>query len=538
MGENADLMDVCAPGRWSFCDALTKQQRLRQEYCPPIDEALFLAIGSEVDHTNSDQLHEFVATLDSLKLAALEQENTDFDPSGTGGVGFTIGPESSKSHSSPEEDSESYGVASVTTGLSELKWDDHNNIGADLEEMSFDMKQDYLKNMFPSMKPYDITFVLKKCKGVLCRAIDELLNLSSLEEEAQQSQEGQPLIPKGIDGFLVQQNSGRGRKGKGKKQSRTNESSRASSVASALSDASNEPRNVWTTSTEDVEFIFSRTNIPQKLIRSVYHANAASLPATIRALATEEGASFTTLNGLDGLVQLQIVDLKQDFQFVPKSQLFGLLRMSRKIPSAARELATVMISSPGPVPTGEVSGIVQYAPYTPTDDADPTPARSPSHWTKIDLSYTRAVAFSHGAAASVAYTKAPAAYRRGKSDPLMNGAARAKAANASFAAAADAHVASQSTSRILDLHGVGVADAVRIAQEKVNTWWESLGDAKYAPGGGGPARDGYRIVTGVGRHSKDGAPKIRPAVSRMLVREGWKVEVGQGETMVYGKARR
>ena len=520
------------------------EQALRKEYCPPLDEALFLAIGSEVDPTDTDQLHGFTAILDSLRLAAREQENTDFDPSGTGGVGYGAGPEDSKSQSIPEDDSASYGVTSITTGLSELKWDDHNDIGAELEEMPLGKKQEYLKNMFTTMKPYDIMFVLKKCKGILCQAIDELLNLSSLEEE---SQNGHVLIPKSIDGFLGQENRGRGRKGKRKGQSLTNESSRASSVSSGLSDASNEPRNVWKASTQDVDFVCSRTNIPHKVVVSTYHANAASLPATIRTLAAEHGARFKTLNELDPLVQLQIVKLKHDFESVPESQLFGLVYMARKTPSAARELAAVLVSTPSQVQNSGVTGIVHYAPFVASDDIGSNSPHSPSPWIKIDPSYTRAVAVSDGAAASVAFTKAAASYRRGRSDHLMNGAAsyyaevgrqRSEAAKASFAAAADALVASQSTSHAVDLHGVGVADAVRIAQEKVNIWWEGIGDAKYAPGGGGPVRDGYRIVTGVGRHSKDGAPKIGPAVSRMLVREGWKVEVGQGETIVYGKARR
>lgn len=413
--------------------------------------------------------------------------------------------------------------------------------------MSHEQKEEYLKNMFPATRQYDIAFVLKKCKGILCQAIDELLNITSLEEETQQSPNESPLIPKSIDGFLSQENGSRGRKGKNKRLWRNNEPSRASSAASGLSDASSERRNVWTTSTEDVEFILSRTNLAQKSIRSAYHANAASLAATIRALAAESGANFSTLNEIDPLMQLNIVELKHDFQSVPDSQLFGLLQMARNIPSAAHELAEVMVAFPEPVHGSKVNGMAQYTPFAPTNNLEPDPPRPSSSWTKIDPSSTRAIAASHSAAASVAYTKASAAYKRSKSDHLMKGAAvyyaelgreQAKTSKAAFAAAADALVALQSTSRVLDLHGVGVADAVRIAQEKVNIWWESLGDAKYAPGGGGPVRDGYRLVTGVGRHSKDGAPRIGPAVSRMLVREGWKVEIGHGEIIVYGKARR
>lgn len=98
-------------------------------------------------------------------------------------------------------------------------------------------------------------------------------------------------------------------------------------------------------------------------------------------------------------------------------------------------------------------------------------------------------------------------------------------------AAADSLVDSQSHSSMLDLHGVSVQDAVRIASERVEEWWESLGDAKYMRGAR-PA--GYRIVTGVGRHSHDGTSRLGPAVGKMLAREGWKVEIGEGMLTVLG----
>src|SRR5204862_2090024 len=115
------------------------------------------------------------------------------------------------------------------------------------------------------------------------------------------------------------------------------------------------------------------------------------------------------------------------------------------------------------------------------------------------------------------------AYRRGKSDPLMGAAAgyysavgreHIEKAKKEFAAAADALVNRQSTSKLLDLHGVSVQDAVRIASGKVATWWDFLGDAKYAPGGLGPASEGYCIVTGMVRHSKDGTARLGLAVGR------------------------
>lgn len=102
------------------------------------------------------------------------------------------------------------------------------------------------------------------------------------------------------------------------------------------------------------------------------------------------------------------------------------------------------------------------------------------------------------------------------------------------AAIADEHVATQSSSTHVDLHGVSVVDAVRIAKDRTEHWWEGLGDTKYYSGGNNAARMGFRIVTGVGKHSKDGALRIGPAISKMLMREGWRAEVLAGEIIVRG----
>jgi len=86
----------------------------------------------------------------------------------------------------------------------------------------------------------------------------------------------------------------------------------------------------------------------------------------------------------------------------------------------------------------------------------------------------------------------------------------------------------------LDLHGVSVKDAVRIARERVTAWWVALGDAKVA----GASKTEFRIVTGMGRHSEGGRGRLGPAVGKMLVREGWKIEIGEGLLAITGVARK
>lgn len=108
-------------------------------------------------------------------------------------------------------------------------------------------------------------------------------------------------------------------------------------------------------------------------------------------------------------------------------------------------------------------------------------------------------------------------------------------------------VNSQSKPGEVDLHGVRVQDAVRIAKEKVEWWWENEGrewaregkvmdGRRGARGGGGGGL--LKIVTGVGRHSQGGKARLGPAVGAMLLKEGWKIEFGEGFLMVLGKARK
>lgn len=65
-----------------------------------------------------------------------------------------------------------------------------------------------------------------------------------------------------------------------------------------------------------------------------------------------------------------------------------------------------------------------------------------------------------------------------------------------------------------------------------------------AGGGGGGGGSGVggggllKIVTGVGRHSQGGKARLGPAVGAMLLKEGWKVEFGEGFLVVLGKVRK
>ncbi|KAH6618190.1 hypothetical protein B0J18DRAFT_273572 [Chaetomium sp. MPI-SDFR-AT-0129] len=112
---------------------------------------------------------------------------------------------------------------------------------------------------------------------------------------------------------------------------------------------------------------------------------------------------------------------------------------------------------------------------------------------------------------------------------------RARDERAAFTAqvsqAAEQHVAQQSTSTSVDLHGVFVMDGVRIAKKRVWAWWEGLGEERKTIA----RRQGFTVVTGVGKHSAGGVSRMRQVVGAFLKNDGWRVEVLTGSFLVTGR---
>ncbi|KWU42393.1 hypothetical protein RHOSPDRAFT_36101 [Rhodotorula sp. JG-1b] len=65
----------------------------------------------------------------------------------------------------------------------------------------------------------------------------------------------------------------------------------------------------------------------------------------------------------------------------------------------------------------------------------------------------------------------------------------------------------------IDLHGLTLAHALTIVDETCNSWWSANRDAEHVTP--------LRIITGVGRHSRNNAPVLAPAVTKHLDRHGW-----------------
>ncbi|KAI4114000.1 MAG: hypothetical protein LQ345_005136 [Seirophora villosa] len=528
---------------------------LEIEYCPPLDTALFYAIVSDYDLSETLSINDARLILDALKNSAAIEGDTFFDPSGSSRSNHL------DEHSSPltssgraqswhgDAASESTDITNLSAGLDSLDLDgkavaherENTSHAEALEALSVDQKRDILCEMFPTIKLFDVGYVLNKTHQDFGKAVEELLNQSFLELESFSGKD--VVLKKGIDGFM-EPDSARGRRPKGR---RRKQQLRRTSSTPAPSDGASPPSvrrlSRWDRAKNDVDFLAQRINLPPPTISSAYHASGASLPLTINSLCT---SASTVLDPHIALLDADIIDthateLALEFPSLPRTTAKALVQLTHPFTASAVELAGAALTPPSSTPDVLIP---QYVPRPASPSSPSRQSKTRSTDKPFDTA-TRQLQAS-AAARSKAFTQASAAYRKSKSKPLMGGAASyyssvGRDATASLrryeAAAADALVTSQSRAGEIDLHGVNVKDAVRIAQDHVEDWWEADGQ-EWARAGKAMGGRGLRIVTGVGRHSEGGRGKLGPAVGAMLVREGWKVEIEQGVIKVVGKARR
>ncbi|PSN75198.1 hypothetical protein BS50DRAFT_34313 [Corynespora cassiicola Philippines] len=531
---------------------------LEQEFCPPLDPALVYAIYSDyAGEANGLALAR--ETLEGVKQTAIAEQATDFDPSGSSGNAVR---DANQRSSDDAESAETWAsqttetdCTSLSNGLSSMSLGGASRSGSsdwseggffhETEKLDTQSKEVLLAETFPTLRPDLVAHILKKCHNDFSKATDELLNRVYLED-ASSSPSEDAMVAKGIDAFAEEyQAPQRGRKGRAKRKQKKSAAQHARPFsATELDDAATGPvTNKWADGNRDIEFITSRTKIPPATVASVYHANGASLADTIMTLV-ETDLSKRKGEEPDPQCIEDAVGLTPQFPSLALDHAVALIHLAAPSTRKAEELASALFVKPG-TPAGTKGGLQVVPRYAPVNlsDSEPEPSTTPMLAPSAlpHTSTTLAVARSH------AFTQASAAYRKGKSTPLMKAAAgyyaqvgRDLNANLRVAneADADALVASQSSATYLDLHGVSVASATRIAKEKTRSWWNGLGEERIPGGGRRGAGGGYRIVTGLGRHSEGGKGKIGPAVVRTLVKEGWKIEVGSGELVVMGRARK
>nr|POE49116.1 smr domain-containing protein [Quercus suber] len=550
--------------------------RLEQDYCPPLDPALLSAILSDYDLSSAEDVRAATQILDELKESAGWEEQTDFDPSGTGAqsayadvdTDAAASKEERHAASNPEASASSSPATDLTSVSNDMSYlslgesaeeDEEKDAMAgharDLETLDQDTKVSLLQDVFGDLVSlYTIKHTLNKCGGRWQMAMEELLSHVYLNG-TEYSEDGTKISSKGVDGFSEDKVYKRVPKAKGKNQ-RSKRTTRLSSFpTSPTTTAAIPASNRWKSASEDIEFISSRTRIASATVHSLYYEHNASVSRTIAALlkmSMEESKHVVTD---DTAVMKSAQALGREYPSVTPEYLAAIIRLTHPSTSAAHELAEALTARPKMTSSGVIQVIPRYAPIMLNDDnTSPGNLHSKTHSptallssTHLDPHISAYQASAYNSARLAALSQARAAHRKAKSNHLMGGAAAyygelgreyaAMSSNAS-AAAADSLAASQSSSNHVDLHGVDVLNAVRIAQARIHAWWVDLGENRVNGRVGAADRSsGFRVIVGLGRHSEGGRGKLGPAVSKMLRQDGWKFENAGGVIVVSGRAR-
>lgn len=496
-----------------------------------------------------------------MEAAAAEEALTDFDPSGSSGIAANG---SQDKHSTDAESSpDTWATQTTSTEASGLSNDFSNlSVGGrkdgsadggyykETEQFDVPTKELLLAETFPKLRLELVRYTLKKCNDDFNKATDELLN-HTFFEGAKSSPTEQIPSTKSVDAFSEDHHvPHRGsKKGKGKRKQQRVSLNSIDYTDSSGSEALGPVANPWQNATRDVDFITSRTNLPSNTVTSLYHTHSASLSATLLSIVRKDIARHKSSADQDPALIQDAITLNASFPSLDLDHALSLVRLTAPSITHATALAQALSAQPASE-TGGKGGIKLDLRYAPINLSDPVePSTAPALPVLAPSARPRDLA-STSRARSEAFQNASAAYRKGRSTPLMKAAAGYYAQEGRDlsmhitslrGAEADAFVSQQSGADFLDLHGVTVADATRIAKQRTQVWWDSLGERRIPEWSGAGKRGGgerFRIITGLGRHSEGGRGKLGPAVMKVLVDGGWKVEVEPGELCVTGQSKR
>ncbi|KAI9883196.1 MAG: hypothetical protein M1823_005036 [Watsoniomyces obsoletus] len=465
---------------------------------------------------------------------------------------------------------------------------------SDLQELALGSKSEQLGALFPSLDAATVAHALANVNDDFDQAVETLLNLVFIKQEKDELASADETAvpnglskeisthngiftpknkstPKGVDGFATTDLPARGRKSKRKKRKEQQQqhlrSSRSSSAAAAAASPSRAqsldvpsrrrgpPENQWQVMSKDIDFLASRLSMPRSIISSVYHAGHPSISSTLHAILEFEsqGLSLDDPDN-DPVMQVHAVELGEEFPTIPSLYIFALIRLTHPSTATAHELAKELrVLTNLPNSTLERPSIeiitrtpppIEFIPSTPTNLNSPSP--DDTNGSPISAIKAASLSAQHRQAHLQASARALSAHHRSSTDRVTRGGESAHYSSIARAhesqarryesLTADAIVLQQSTENGVDLHGISVKDALRIARERVQAWWDGLGEKKLDH----RVREHleYRVITGQGRHSRDGRSKIGPAVGRMLLKEGWKVRFEQGVLVVNGRVRK
>ncbi|KAF5024806.1 hypothetical protein F66182_3122 [Fusarium sp. NRRL 66182] len=518
-------------------------QKLVEKFRSLLDEALVVAIASDHDLKDSSQYESAQTVLEGLAQHVTSEEATGFNPSGVSNApedtdGDEGTAEASSQQASRTQDTDTTSASDRTSGtaysIPRLTTFDH-----DTEEN----KVLLLHSMFSELKSFDIKHSLGKANGDFQAALDELLNIQYLKSTGQEQ--------KGVDGFFqpdeVVGNKKRRKGKKGKKALGDKPPSSSSGTASPSPDDLKEMKRQ-----DEIAYLADRLDLPFNIVSDIYHNKRYASGAAAVEILDQYLSQGIEAQDEEGKKYAQ--ELAQRYQNVPEKYMSTIVQVTGSISQESDDIAALVSKHFVKNPWTQKLDVSYQLKPLPKEDMEgfETITRGKSKLAKpvtpgISLpsspsAYAQAAerASQYNRAKQDAAASAASMNRRGTSNPLYRQAAgyyserareQARYESHATSTVADLLVEKQSSSNSVDLHGVYVQDGVRIARQRVQSWWTGLGEFRSDQARQQP----FTVITGLGRHSAGGVSQLRQAVAAALLQDGWKMQVETGRFIVKGR---
>jgi len=297
-------------------------------------------------------------------------------------------------------------------------------------------------------------------------------------------------------------------------------------------------RSQWDVLDSQILFLSQSLSLPSSRVRSAFHANSSSLPKTLRELLKKIPEDRTDED--------IIANLRSSFKNVDVSLLRKIVSGTKHDIDTAMELCRILDHDKPYHSVRTITAPSSNIKFSINLTKPPAPEAQTQSGPRIvdhgEGTYEEIMELRkwYLEKRNERFTAASQAYKRSKSDAQLSGVAAYYASEGRdydikyrhySAIAANRLVQENSRKNSLDLHGVGVRDALRIVEEGVTNWWSHVevlrdrGEIK--------AVEKFVIITGRGDRYKSGG-KLGPEVSRWLRKNGWGFEDEDGQIVVWG----
>lgn len=220
--------------------AVSHLDALLAQYSSLLDEALILALVSDHDLQDPEQLKSARDTLQALAQDVPAEEATGFNPSGIGDTfssldGTNEGRDmGSTSHDCSSHTKDTDSCCTTTTSPNPDLSDSLAPRIRAFEGQSEDVQVNQLQDMFAGLKAHDVQLAFRKANGDFQTALEHLLNIQYLESTGERT--------KGVDGFFRPESSSGDKKKRKKKAKRGDKSSTIGSSGSSTITSTTSPQ--------------------------------------------------------------------------------------------------------------------------------------------------------------------------------------------------------------------------------------------------------------------------------------------------------